>query len=144
MRVTILAAALASFAVASSAASACQRIGSWPVYFVSGTTRVADRAETDLLLQQLRQAMVEEGVQRVQIVGFSDTVPGPAARRRLAARRADWVRRELLRRGLRAELLTVVDHGPATRPVPTEDGVRERLNNVASISFTAERILPCP
>ena len=74
-------------------------------------------------------------IARVRLVGHTDRVGGPAANRRLAARRAAAVADFLVRAGVPRDLIDIDDKGEADLPVATADGVPEPLNRSVEISI---------
>jgi outer membrane protein OmpA-like peptidoglycan-associated protein len=72
---------------------------------------------------------------RVRLVGHTDRVGGPAANRRLAARRAAAVAEFLVSAGVPRDLIEIDERGEADLPVATADGVREPLNRSVEISI---------
>ncbi|HET9068036.1 MAG TPA: OmpA family protein [Amaricoccus sp.] len=73
----------------------------------------------------------------VRLVGYTDRVGGPAANRRLAARRAASVADFLVASGVPRELIEIDDKGETDLPVATADGVPEPLNRSVEISLVA-------
>jgi outer membrane protein OmpA-like peptidoglycan-associated protein len=72
-------------------------------------------------------------LERVRLVGHTDTVGSPAANRRLADRRARAVAAALIAAGVPAALIEIDGRGEVGLPVATRDGVAEPLNRTVAI-----------
>jgi len=72
-------------------------------------------------------------LERVRLVGHTDTVGNPAGNRRLADRRARAVAAALIAAGVPAALIEIDGQGEAGLPVATRDGVAEPLNRTVAI-----------
>ncbi|MFO1209165.1 MAG: OmpA family protein [Amaricoccus sp.] len=97
--------------------------------FASAAPTPGGVANTNAAAVSLRAMALE----RIRIVGHTDTVGSPAANRRLAARRAGTVAAALIAAGVSAALIEIDDMGEADPPVATSDGVPEPMNRSVAI-----------
>ena len=80
-------------------------------------------------------AAMQGQAQRVNVTGHTDTSGSPAYNQRLSVRRAEAVRRELVRLGIPNQYITAIGVGERQLLVQTPDGVREPSNRRAEIVF---------
>ncbi len=84
------------------------------------------------LLHAARAAR-EMGLEKIEVLGFTDTV-GPAEfNRQLAAKRAEAVAKALMDAGLPREMIVVAGMGENGAPISTPDNVAEPLNRCVGI-----------
>jgi outer membrane protein OmpA-like peptidoglycan-associated protein len=76
-------------------------------------------------------------VTRITVTGHTDTVGSDRYNQRLSERRADAVRRELIRQGVPADEIVTVGRGKTDLAVPTPNGVREPRNRRVVIETQA-------
>ena len=81
---------------------------------------------TDYLDQLARQ--LQQGDERITIIGHTDGVGSTAANQALGLRRADFVKRKLVAAGAPADRITTSSRGEADPEVPN-DSERNRFNN---------------
>lgn len=84
------------------------------------------------LLQAAKSAR-ELGLERIEVLGFTDTVGSAEFNRELAGRRAEAVARALVEAGLPADMIEVAGMGETGAPVSTPDNVAEPLNRCVGI-----------
>lgn len=87
------------------------------------------------VLDTVVQEIQSRGIQTVRIVGHTDTSGSTAYNERLAMRRANAVKSELVSRGVPASSVTVSGRGESELLVDTNDGIREPANRRAVITF---------
>ena len=75
---------------------------------------------------------------RFQLIGQTDRVGSRAANQRLSYRRADAVRRYLVRRGISADLISLTADGEDHGLAETKDGVAEPINRVVQLLALAD------
>ncbi|MFO1142625.1 MAG: OmpA family protein [Amaricoccus sp.] len=97
--------------------------------FASAALTPGGVANTNAAAVSLRAMTLE----RIRIVGHTDTVGSPVANRRLAARRAGTVAAALIAAGVSADLIEIDDMGETDPPVATSDGVPEPMNRSVAI-----------
>jgi len=76
-------------------------------------------------------------VTRIMVTGHTDTVGSDRYNQRLSERRADAVRREMIRQGVPADEIVTVGRGKTDLAVPTPNGVREPRNRRVVIETQA-------
>lgn len=123
----------AAIALVGAAAMAQEAPESLKVYFDLGSARV-EPGEQDKLDQAAR--LFREGQPYVMIVtGGADTVGPPGANLDLSLRRAQSVIDGLTARGIPVGRLQILGRGTSELAVETGDGVAERENRVAEITW---------
>ena len=80
-------------------------------------------------------AKANSGVTRIDVTGHTDTVGSDAYNMKLSKRRAESVKAELVRQGVKASEIAVYAKGKRDPLVPTGDGVREPQNRRVEIVF---------
>lgn len=107
--------------------------GSNVVYFTTGSAEISpDGLE---LIRAIAED-AEQGTQKIEVIGYTDTA-GPAEfNEQLSQRRAEAVADEFTAQGLRRESIILKWHGEDQLPVPTEDDVHEPENRRVSIAMT--------
>ena len=103
------------------------------VLFDAGSTNVNDsgRAVIDQIVADAKAVPQ----QHISIVGHADRVGSEADNMRLSLRRAEALRDALIQRGIASELISVSGRGETEPFVATRDGMAERVNRNAVISF---------
>lgn len=101
------------------------------VFFPNGGSRL-DRAGRRVVEQSVITAD-KLGATGFTVYGYADRVGDRAANEALSRRRAEAVRTELLRLGVRPETVRAVAAGEAAPALPTADGVSEPANRRAEI-----------
>ena len=83
--------------------------------------------------KSLINRILDEGqycdVKSIHIVGYTDTTGSATYNQKLSSRRAQTLRNELVKRGLKPEITTFEGKGEIDPIVVTGDGVKEPLNN---------------
>ncbi len=82
-----------------------------------------------------KQLKTRKDIHAVTVTGFTDTSGSTAYNRRLSQRRADAVRKALIKVGVPAHLLTTKALGETQLMVKTPDNTREPANRRAEIHF---------
>jgi outer membrane protein OmpA-like peptidoglycan-associated protein len=75
----------------------------------------------------------EGGVSRIMVTGHADRAGSDRYNQRLSERRAESVRRALVREGISEADISTVGRGETEPAVPTPDGVREPRNRRVEI-----------
>jgi outer membrane protein OmpA-like peptidoglycan-associated protein len=99
---------------------------SFTVYFDYNKANLT--AEAQRVVQQAVSAAKMLGTVRVMVTGHTDSVGSAGLNQRLSQRRADAVKMEMVRNGLRADDIVAVGRGFMEESVPTGRGVREPQN----------------
>ena len=101
------------------------------LYFVEGKDVLTEesRRQVDQTLDEIAQRPVPD----VLVVGHTDAVGSQASNDALAKRRADYIRAELIRRGVPEANIQVIARGKREPLVPTADGVAEPRNRRVEI-----------
>lgn len=81
---------------------------------------------------------------RVVVTGYTDLSGSAAYNQRLSERRADTVKRELVRLGVPGESIVAIGKGESNPLVPTADGVREAQNRRVEIELPKPPAPPPP
>ena len=122
-------------ALAASAAAQEQpaQAGPFLLFFDWGKPdiRSDDAATLDKVAEQWRARPSA----RLEIVGHTDRSGSPATNRRAGLKRAETVRAELEKRGVKGNAMSVASFGEEQPLVPTEDGVREVQNRRVAIEI---------
>lgn len=79
------------------------------------------------------------GASRIHIVGHADRVGGDGYNMDLSLRRAETVRREMVRNGFDESRIVIDGRGDRNLAVPTADGVREPENRRVVISWSRDK-----
>ena len=87
------------------------------------------------VVQQAATASKTNNVVRLEVTGHADRSGSDAYNQRLSQRRAETVRSELVRNGVRAADIAVFAKGEREPLVPTPDGVREPQNRRVEVVF---------
>ena len=87
------------------------------------------------VVQQAATASKTNNVVRLEVTGHADRSGSDAYNQRLSQRRAETVRTELVRNGVREADIAVFAKGEREPLVPTPDGVREPQNRRVEIVF---------
>jgi outer membrane protein OmpA-like peptidoglycan-associated protein len=87
------------------------------------------------VVQQAAAAAKANNVVRIEATGHADRAGSDAYNQRLSQRRAETVRAELVRNGIRQNEIAVFAKGEREPLVPTPDGVREPQNRRVEIVF---------
>lgn len=101
-------------------------------------------AEAQRVVAQAAEAYKSSGQVQVQVIGHTDTSGSPAYNQKLSERRADTVKREMIRLGVPAGQIVAIGRGQNDLLVPTKDGVREAQNRRAEILFPRPPAPPAP
>ncbi|HYG68174.1 MAG TPA: OmpA family protein [Anaeromyxobacteraceae bacterium] len=96
------------------------------VHFATG--KYAVRGDSFPLLNQVVQVLNDQPRMRVRIEGHTDDVGAEAVNLRLSQRRADAVRRYLVKMGVAPDRLEAVGHGP-TQPIAPNGTAKGRAKN---------------
>ncbi len=96
------------------------------LYFESGRTVLTHESQT--MIGKIATASKRRGSISISISGHTDATGSDLINDRLASKRADIVKEQLLQSGIRSEQLTVSSHGKGNPLVPTPDGVAEPRN----------------
>lgn len=107
------------------------RAETFTLYFVEGKDVLTDesRRQVDKTLAEIAQRPVPD----VLVVGHTDAVGSQASNDALARQRADFIRNELIRRGVPAANIQLIARGKRAPLVPTADGVAEPRNRRVEI-----------
>ncbi len=105
--------------------------GRYLVFF--GFDRATLDAEARQVVTQAVEAYRSSGQAQVTLTGSTDTSGSPEYNQRLAERRAEAVRAELVRQGVPLASVTTISAGEDDLLVPTGDGVREARNRRVEI-----------
>jgi OmpA-OmpF porin, OOP family len=87
------------------------------------------------VVQEAAAAAVHLNADQVVVVGHADTVGSPRYNMDLSERRAETVRDELVRQGVKAERIATQGRGEGDPMLQTGDNVREPQNRRASITI---------
>lgn len=101
-------------------------------------------AEAQRVVAQAAEAYKKSGMVQVQVIGHTDTSGSAAYNQQLSVRRADTVKREMIRLGVPAGNIVAIGRGQNDLLVPTADGVREPQNRRAEIIFPRPPAPPAP
>jgi outer membrane protein OmpA-like peptidoglycan-associated protein len=91
-------------------------------------------AESAALVPQILQAVKDQRVPEVAVIGHTDTTGAAASNFELALQRARTVRKLLLDAGIDGSLIDVTSHGEADPLVPTADQTYEPRNRRTEIT----------
>jgi OOP family OmpA-OmpF porin len=98
-----------------------------------------DRSDITAGAASVLDAVVKEvnnrGVARVNVVGHTDTSGSTAYNEKLAMRRANAIKKDLIARGISADKISVSGRGENELLVQTNDDVREPANRRGVITF---------
>lgn len=86
-------------------------------------------------VQQAATAATQLGTANIRIVGHADRAGSPAYNKALSMRRAQAVRKVMVREGVMASAIMLRGVGESEPLVPTADGVREPQNRRVQITF---------
>ena len=86
-------------------------------------------------VQQAATAATQLGTANIRIVGHADRAGSPAYNKALSLRRAQAVRKVMVREGVMASAIMLRGVGESEPLVPTADGVREPQNRRVQITF---------
>lgn len=101
-------------------------------------------AEAQRVVAQAADAFKKSGQVKLTVVGHTDTSGSPVYNQGLSERRADTVKKELIRLGVPAGVITAYGRGQSDLLVPTKDNVREAQNRRAEIDFPRPPAPPAP
>jgi outer membrane protein OmpA-like peptidoglycan-associated protein len=110
-----------------------ERPAHFVLYFHSDTTRLT--AESARLLPEALAEAQRRPAAEISVVGHTDRSAPEVYNARLALRRAEAIRRQLIALGAPPEVIEVASHGESNPLVPTPDGVRERRNRRVELSI---------
>jgi len=77
-------------------------------------------------------------ITHIEVTGHTDTVGSDAYNMRLSQKRAEAVKHELVKLGIKSKEITLFAKGKRELLVPTPDGVKEAQNRRAEIVYTLE------
>ena len=128
-------------AVVASTAQA-QAPGTYLVYF--DLDRSALTVEGRQVVQEAANEYRRTGTARVSLNGHADLSGSRDYNQALSQRRAETVRRELVRLGVPAGSITTVAEGETDPAVPTPDGTREAQNRRVEIMIPQPAVAQAP
>jgi hypothetical protein len=128
-------------AVVASTAHA-QAPGTYLVYF--DLDRSALTGEGRQVVQEAANEYRRTGTARVSLNGHADLSGSSDYNQALSQRRAETVRRELVRLGVPAGSITTVAEGETDPAVPTPDGTREAQNRRVEIMIPQPAVAQAP
>jgi outer membrane protein OmpA-like peptidoglycan-associated protein len=102
------------------------RATSFTLYFVEGKEELTDESKrtVDSVFTEIAQRPVPD----IVVIGYTDTLGSDASNDALSLRRAEFVRSELIRRGVKPENIQASGRGKRELAVPTADNVAEPRN----------------
>ncbi len=103
------------------------------LYFPEGRDDLT--ADSQRALRELVQSLASRPAPEITLVGHADTTGSHTENDALAQRRAERVRRELLRAGVPARTITVAARGKRDPLVPTPDQTREPRNRRVQVEI---------
>jgi outer membrane protein OmpA-like peptidoglycan-associated protein len=109
-----------------------ERPAHYLLYFRSDTTEL--RPESRALLPEALAEAGRRPAGEIAVVGHTDREAPAEYNARLALRRAEMIRDELIALGARPEMIEVRSHGENDPLVPTPDGAREPRNRRVELS----------
>lgn len=92
-------------------------------------------ADAQKVVAEAAAAAAQLNADKVVVVGHADTVGSPRYNMELSERRAETVRAELVRQGVKADRIATSGRGEGDLMVQTGDNVREPQNRRASITI---------
>jgi outer membrane protein OmpA-like peptidoglycan-associated protein len=109
-----------------------QRPVSFQLYFVEGSLELTgeSKATVELVFTEIAGRPAPE----VMVIGHTDSLGGDAANDALSLQRAEAIRAELVRRGIKADSVQAVGRGERELLVPTGDEVAEPRNRRVEIN----------
>ena len=102
------------------------RAATFTLYFVEGKDEFTD--ESKRVVDGVFTEIARRAVPDVIVIGHTDTVGNDQINDALALQRAEFVRRELIRRGIAAQNIQAIGRGKRELAVPTPDNVAEARN----------------
>jgi OmpA-OmpF porin, OOP family len=102
------------------------RSAAFTLYFVEGKDELTD--ESKRVVDGIFTEIARRPVPDVIVIGHTDTVGSDQVNDALALQRAEFVRRELIRRGIAADNIQAIGRGKRELAVPTPDNVAEPRN----------------
>jgi outer membrane protein OmpA-like peptidoglycan-associated protein len=103
------------------------------LYFRSDTTELT--AESRKLLPEALAEFERRPAGEIAVVGHTDRAAPVGYNERLALRRAQAIRDQLVALGAKREVIEVASHGESNPLIPTADGVREPRNRRVEITI---------
>jgi adhesin transport system outer membrane protein len=103
------------------------------LYFLSDTTRLTEDSRK-LLPEALAEAQSRPAAE-ISVVGHTDRFAPERYNERLALRRAEVIRDELIALGAAPEMIEIASHGEKDPLVETPDGIREPRNRRVELSI---------
>jgi len=104
---------------------------SFLLYFAEGSDTFSDEAKRTV--EQIFAEIAKRPAPEVAVVGHTDRVGTDQSNDALSLRRAEFVRRELIGRGIAADNISASGRGEREPIVPTADGVTEPKNRRVEI-----------
>jgi outer membrane protein OmpA-like peptidoglycan-associated protein len=92
-------------------------------------------ADAQKVVAEAAAAATQLNADQVVVVGHADTVGSPRYNMELSERRAETVKSELVRQGVKSDRIATSGRGESDLMVQTGDGVREPQNRRASITI---------
>jgi OmpA-OmpF porin, OOP family len=92
-------------------------------------------ADAQKVVAEAAAAAMEYKANQIVVVGHADTVGSPRYNIELSERRAETVKDELVRQGIKPDLIATTGRGESDPMVQTGDNVREPQNRRASITI---------
>lgn len=106
--------------------AAPQRPARFILYFFHDSTRLKPKSAK--LLSQVVQAWKDRASTDVSVIGHTDSMGDATYNYGLSLRRAKRIGKQLVKRGLPADIVQIISHGEENPLVPTADGVSEPKN----------------
>jgi len=107
------------------------RPASFLLYFAEGSDTFSDEAKRTV--EQIFAEIAKRPAPEVAVVGHTDRVGTDQSNDALSLRRAEFVRRELIGRGIAADNISASGRGEREPIIPTADGVTEPKNRRVEI-----------
>ncbi len=101
------------------------------LYFKSSSTSLQPESKREL--QNIATMIQQQSVQRITVVGHSDTKGDPADNLKLSLSRAESVKNQLVKKGIDATTINVTCHGEENPLVKTADNVENAKNRRVEI-----------
>lgn len=102
------------------------RAATFTLYFVEAKDEFTD--ESKAVVEGVFTEIARRAVPDVIVIGYTDTVGSDQINDALALQRAEFVRRELIRRGVAPDNIQAIGRGKRELAIPTADNVAEPRN----------------
>ncbi len=101
------------------------------LYFITNTDIL--NAESATKAEGIYQNVVRLNSDKIILIGYTDTVGSVESNKALSMLRVEKVKRDLIARGIAADIISIAWHGENYLSVETDDGVDEQKNRRVEI-----------